>query len=143
MQGADIIVPNSQLITEKVTNWTLSDQRRRIDLPLGVNYGAEPKKVIRLLEELASAHKDILRDPSPQCLFLGYGDSSINFELRAWTDKFDDWPRVMSDLTVSIYDAVIEEGMTFPFPQHDVHLVHDSGTGSAGNASGSGDKGGS
>jgi len=142
MQGADIIVPNSQLITEKVTNWTLSDQKLRIDLPLGVNYGAEPKKVMRLLEELASAHPDILSNPPPQCLFLGYGDSSINFELRAWTDKFDDWPRVKSDLTVSIYDAVHEAGMTFPFNQHDVHLVNDSGTGSAGGtASGSGDKG--
>jgi potassium efflux system protein len=141
MQGADIIVPNSQLITEKVTNWTHSDQRWRIDLPLGVNYGAEPKKVMRLLEELASAHTDILRDPSPQCLFLGYGDSSINFELRAWTDKFDVWPRVRSDLAAAIYDAVIEAGMTFPFPQHDVHLVRDSGTGSAGGTvSGSDDK---
>lgn len=127
-KGADIIVPNSQLITEKVTNWTLSDRRRRIDLPVGVNYGADPKKVICLLEELARAHPGILKNPAPQCLFLGYGDSSINFELRAWTDKFYEWTLIRSDLAVAVYDAVsCEADLSFPFPQRDVHLVFDSG----------------
>jgi small-conductance mechanosensitive channel len=125
-QGADIIVPNSLLINEQVTNWTLSDKKRRIDLPLGVNYGAEPNEVMRLLEELTRSHADILRTPPPQCLFVGYGDSSINFELRAWTDKFNDWPQVKSDLVVAVYHAVYKAGMSFPFPQRDVHLVHDS-----------------
>jgi len=134
-KGADIIVPNSQLISEKVTNWTLSDRKRRIDIPVGVNYGAEPKKVMSMLKELASNHSDVLRNPPPQCLFLGYGDSSINFELRVWTDKFDDWPRVRSDLVVAIYDAVSKEAdVTFPFPQRDVHLVHDFATGSVAGA---------
>jgi small-conductance mechanosensitive channel len=80
---------------------------------------------MRLLEELARSHADILRTPPPQCLFLGYGDSSINFELRAWTDKFNDWPSVKSDLVVAVYHAVNKAGMSFPFPQRDVHLVHD------------------
>jgi small-conductance mechanosensitive channel len=130
-KGADIIVPNSQLVSEKVTNWTLSDRKRRIDLPVGVNYGADPKEVIRLLEEASSRHPDILKNPPPQCIFVGYGDSSINFELRSWTDKFDDWPQVRSDLAVDIYDAVYRAGMSFPFPQRDVHLVYASMPGSA------------
>ena len=87
-QGADIIVPNAQFITEKVTNWTLRDQLRRIDLPLGVNYGAAPQQVIELLEEVARANPRVLKDPPPQALFMGYGDSTINFELRAWTDQY-------------------------------------------------------
>lgn len=125
-RGAEIIVPNSFLISEKVTNWTFSDRRRRIDIPVGVNYGADPNKVMRLMEERATAHPDILESPLPQVLFLGLGDSSINFELRAWTDKFDDWPRVRSDLVVAIYDAVSKNtDVTFPFPQRDVHLVQD------------------
>ena len=80
-QGAEIIVPNSQLVSEQVTNWTLSDQLRRIDLPVGVNYGAEPKKVIELMEAVAAAHPQVLKQPAPRALFVGYGDSSINFEL--------------------------------------------------------------
>lgn len=127
-QGADIIVPNSLLISDKVTNWTRSDLRRRIDVPVGVNYGADPKKVMRMLEELASEHADILKNPPPQCIFLGYGDSSINFELRAWTEQFGDWMRIKSDLVVAIYDAVYDAGMAFPFPQRDVHLVSAHGT---------------
>lgn len=130
-QGADIIVPNSQLITDKVTNWTLSDQLRRIDLPLGVNYGAVPTDVIALLQKVAMANPCILDDPAPQGLLMGYGDSTINFELRAWTDRFDDWPRVRSELAIAVYDAVYAAGMTFAFPQREVRLLHDKEGGSA------------
>jgi len=126
-QGSDIIVPNSQLVTEKVTNWTLSDQLRRIDLPVGVNYSAAPKEVIRILEKVALVNAHILKDPAPQGLFMGFGDSSINFELRAWTDHFDDWPQVRSELASAVYDAVYAAGMTFPFPQREVRLLRDSG----------------
>jgi potassium efflux system protein len=125
--GADIIVPNSQLISDRVTNWTLSDQLRRIDLPVGVNYSAPPQEVIKVLEAVAGAHPRILKNPPPQALFVGYGDSSINFELRAWTDQFDNWPRIRSDLAVALYDAVHEAGMAFPFPQREVRLLPDPG----------------
>ena len=125
MQGAEIIVPNAQLITEQVTNWTLSDQLRRLDLPVGVNYGSEPKKVIELLETVARAHPKVLQDPAPRGLFMSYGDSSINFELRAWTEQTNS-VQVHSDLTVAIYDAVYAAGISFPFPQRDVRLISNS-----------------
>jgi potassium-dependent mechanosensitive channel len=128
-QGAEIIVPNSQLVSEQVTNWTLSDQLRRIDLPVGVNYGAEPKKVIELMETVAVAHPQVLQNPAPRALFLGYGDSSINFELRAWTDQFSSWSQIRSDLTVAIYRAVQEAGISFPFPQREVRVLRDPDTG--------------
>jgi potassium-dependent mechanosensitive channel len=123
-QGAEIIVPNAQLITEQVTNWTLSDQLRRLDLPVGVNYGAAPKKVIELLETVARAHPKVLQDPAPRGLFMSYGDSSINFELRAWTEQTNT-VQVHSDLTVAIYDAVYAAGISFPFPQRDVRVLSD------------------
>lgn len=122
-QGADIVVPNSQFITATVTNWTLSDQLRRIDLPVGVNYGAEPRKVIELLEATARANPSVLAEPPPQCLFTGYGDSSITFELRAWTDRFDTWGGVRSELATAVYDAVYAAGLSFPFPQREVRVV--------------------
>jgi potassium efflux system protein len=130
-QGADIIVPNSQLVAEKVTNWTLSDLLRRIELPVGVSYSSPPNKVIKVLEGVAIAHPQILSEPAPQALFVSYGDSSLNFELRAWTAEFDDWPKVRSALAAGVYDAVRAAGMSFPFPQREVRLLGDPVRGNA------------
>ncbi len=124
--GADIIVPNSQLVTEKVTNWTLSDKLRRVDLPVGVNYGANPKKVVDLLVGVADAHPQVLKNPPPQAYFLSYGDSSINFEVRVWTDQSHSPTQIKSDLASAVYDAVSAAGMSFPFPQREVRLLHDA-----------------
>lgn len=125
-QGAEIIVPNSQLISEQVTNWTFSDRRRRIDLPVGVNYAAEPQKVIEVIEAVAAAHTKVLNDPQPRGLFVGFGESSIDFELRAWTDEFIEWQKIRSELAAAVYDAVRAAGFSFPFPQREVRLLHDS-----------------
>ena len=125
--GADIIIPNSQLVTDRVTNWTFSDRLRRVHLPVGVNYGADPKKVIQLLEQVASGHPDVLHDPAPHALFMNYGDSSINFELRVWPKQFNLAAQVKSDLAGAIYDAVNAAGLSFPVPQREIRIVanHD------------------
>ena len=130
-RGAEIIVPNAQLISGQVINWTLSDRLRRMDLPFGVNYGAEPKRVIELMESVARAHPQVLQHPPPRGLFTGYGDSSINFELWAWTNQFEQWPQIRSDLAVALYDAVRQAGMEFPFPQRVVRLLQDGEPGAA------------
>jgi len=129
VHGSEIIVPNANLITQEVTNWTLSDQLRRIDLAVGVSYGTAPKKVIELLEGVACAHPQVLANPAPRALFMSYGDSSINFELRAWVE-FANWQQIHSDLTVAVYDALYAAGITIPFPQRDVHLIGESDQGS-------------
>ena len=118
-QGAEMIVPNANLITQEVTNWTLTDQLRRLDLPVGVNYGAAPNKVIELLECVARAHPKVLKQPAPLCLFMIYGNSSMKFELRVWTD-YSDSQQVRSDLNVAIYDAIYAAGMSFPFSQREL-----------------------
>jgi len=125
-QGADVIVPNSQLVTKQVTNWMLTDQLRRIDLPVGVNYGAVPEHVMALLETVARAHPQVLPEPPPQAFFMGYGDSAINFTLFAWPDHFNHWAQVKSDLTTSIYEAVSAAGMSFPLPQREVRVLHEA-----------------
>lgn len=127
-QGADIIVPNSQFIAEKVTNWTHGDRSMRIELPIGVDYGTSPKRAIAVLEATARAHPDVLREPPPQAVFIGFGDSSINFELRAWTDEFAHATQIRTDLATAVYDAVKEAGMSFPFPQREVRMLGDSGS---------------
>ncbi len=121
-QGSEVIIPNAQLITGQVTNWTLSDQQRRLDLPVGLSFGAAPTEVIGLLEGVARAHPQVLQDPPPRCLFKGYADSAINFELRAWTDYFTA-NQVQSDLAAAVYDAVYAAGLSFPFPQREARLL--------------------
>jgi small-conductance mechanosensitive channel len=128
-QGAEMIVPNANLITQEVTNWTLTDELRRLDLPVGVSYGSAPMKVIELLESVAGAHPKVLKQPAPRCLFMSYGDSSINFELRVWTE-YSSSQQVHSDLTVAIYDAIYAAGMSFPFPQREVRVLGDGNAGS-------------
>lgn len=125
-QGSDIIIPNAEFITSNVTNWTFSDHLRRIQVPVGVSYASHPKKVIQLLEEVARAQPQILARPAPRCLFLDYGDSAINFELRCWTDQPINYNRIRSDLNSAVYDAVKAAGMSFPFPQREVRLLNDT-----------------
>ncbi len=96
---------------------------RCIDLPVGVNCGAEPQKVIEVIEAVAAAHSKVVKHRAPKAFFVGYGDSSINFELRAWTDRPESWFQTRSELAVSLYDAIRGAGMTFSFPQREVRLV--------------------
>jgi potassium-dependent mechanosensitive channel len=81
-QGSELLVPNANLVSNQVTNWTLSDQRRRVDLPVGVAYGTDMEKVLGLLLNVARSHPEVLRNPEPAAVFQGFSDSSLNFELR-------------------------------------------------------------
>ncbi len=130
-RGAEVIVPNAQLVTERVTNWTLSDRRRRIDLPVGVDYGSPPEKVVEVLEAVARGHSQILTDPAPQAIFIAFGESSINFELRAWTNRFERWPKIQTELAAAVYAALHAAGMSLPFPQREVRVLNDGLAGSA------------
>jgi small-conductance mechanosensitive channel len=123
-QGAEIIVPNAHLITQEVTNWTLSDRLRRLDLPVGVSYDAAPKKAIEVLERAARAHPNVLNQPAPVCVFLSYGDNSMNFELRVWTD-YTNSQQVRTDLNVAIYDAIYAAGMSFPSHERKLVALND------------------
>ena len=120
--GAEMIIPNSELVSQRVINWTLSDRQRRIDIPVGVAYGTDRHQVLALLLEVAEANPDVLDHPEPLPLFRGFGASSLDFELRAWTERFENFYRVQSDLSVQISDALDRAGIEIPFPQRDLHL---------------------
>jgi len=117
-----LIVPNGQLISDKVTNWTLSNRQRRIELRVGVAYGSDPKRVIALLTEVAGAHPLALKCPAPQTLMTEFGTDSLNFEVRLWTDDYDQWLQIKSDVAVAIADALAEAKIQIPFSQRDLHL---------------------
>jgi potassium efflux system protein len=121
LEGAEVIVPNSELITQDVINWTRSGTRRRVEVLVGVAYGNDPAKVIGLLTDVALQHPDVRGHPQPFTLFLGFGDNALNFSVRAWTDSLD-WPVVRSDIAVAISAALRDAGIEIPFPQRDLHL---------------------
>lgn len=122
LQGAEVIVPNGQLISEKVINWTLTDQYRRLEVNVGVAYGNDPAEIIRILTDAVSDHPDVLKEPAPGCLFLGFGDNSLDFQARAWTSKTSQWVVVQSDLAVAMSKALKDAGVEIPFPQRDLNL---------------------
>jgi small-conductance mechanosensitive channel len=122
-QGAEIIVPNAQLVSEQVVNWTLSDRNHRLELSIGVNYGANPEDVIQVLEKAATSHPRILKNPPPKALFIEFGENSMNFELQIWSNRFLDWTQIKSELGVTVYHAIHAAGMSFPFPQREVRLI--------------------
>jgi len=122
-EGADVIVPNGDFVSNAVTNWTLTDRLRRIDVPVGVAYGSDPEQILAMLRAVAGAHPYIVEAPKSVALFTGFGDSALNFELRAWTDHFDQWVATRSELAVAINAKLTEAGISVPFPQRDVNLV--------------------
>jgi small-conductance mechanosensitive channel len=121
-EGAEVIVPNSNLISSEVVNWTLSDQKRRVRVEVGVAYGTDPHDVISLLKKVAGEHSEVLSYPEPTVVFLQFGDSALNFRLMFWTATFDDFFRVRSEVYVAVNDAFKEAGITIPFPQRDLHV---------------------
>ena len=115
-EGAEVIVPNGTLISDPVTNWTLTDRMRRIDLSVGVAYGSDPVVVIDTLRGVAGGHPLVVEAPGPVALFVGFGERALNFELRAWTDRFDEWVTVRSELAISIAKAFAAAGIRMPLP---------------------------
>ena len=121
-QGAEVIVPNATLISGNLINWTLADRTRRLDLPIGVAFGNDPQRVIALLIEVAASVPGVLGKPAPVAFFQGFGDSALNFELRAWTDRFEEWVSIRSQMAVAVNNRLKAEGVEIPFPQRDVNL---------------------
>jgi small-conductance mechanosensitive channel len=119
-EGADVVVPNGTLLSEKLVNWTLSDMTRRIDVDVGVAYGSDANQVLELLKQVALSTKGIISQPEPLVLLTGLGASSLNVGVRAWTGDFNDWLTIRSDLTTRIYAALREAGIGIPVSKQDL-----------------------
>ncbi len=119
--GADVIVPNSELITKAVVNWSLTDFYRRTDIMIGAAYGTDPQKVLNILTELTATQTGVMRQPEPLITFDQFADSSLNFTVRFWS-KLDTRLQIRSELNIRINEAFEENGIEIPFPQRDVHL---------------------
>src|SRR4029453_15811971 len=120
--GAEVIVPNSTLTSQQVTNWTLSDRLRRGVVPVGVASTTDPQRVREILRNVAGARPKALGDPAPFALCTGLGDSRLNFELRVWTAHFEEAESVLSQLTLGVHAALRGAKIEIPYPQQDVHI---------------------
>ncbi|MDH5571433.1 MAG: mechanosensitive ion channel, partial [Gammaproteobacteria bacterium] len=125
---ADVIVPNSELITAKVKNWMLRDPYGRISVPIGVGYNSDVDKVHQILLDIANKHPMVLKDhpllSSPKVLFRTFGDSSLNFELRCFISDIDQRLNVISEFNFAIIKAFRRAGIEIPFPQQVVTITN-------------------
>ena len=118
-----IIVPNLQLTSNPVTNWSHGGSRVRIRIPVGVAYGTDPDRVREILLVVAASHPDVLKEPRSTVYFDAFGDNAINFELAVWTETMTHSPRrFRSDLNFLIERAFREHAIEIPFPQRVVHF---------------------
>jgi small-conductance mechanosensitive channel len=121
--GTEHLIPNETLITTEVINWSHSNNLVRVDLPVGVSYGSDLEKARDLMLEAAADSPRVLTDPAPACLLLGFGDSTVNLELRAWiSDPQNGVGAIKSNLLWGIWHRFKEHGIELPFPQRDLHF---------------------
>lgn len=122
---ADVIVPNSDLISGKVTNWMLRDPRGRVKIPISVAEGSDTALAKNLLLELAQQHALVVTDgsaPEPNVMFKSFGESGLNLELRCFIVNIDNRMQVLSDLNFAIDAAFRAHGIEMPYPQRDLHI---------------------
>ena len=122
----EILIPNENLITQEVINWSYSSRKIRIRIPVGISYNADPHEAISLLEEAARGIDRVLDDPGPKCRLVGFGDNSVDLQLRFWIrDPSNGVANITSTVMLSIWDTLKANGIEIPYPQRDVHLDTD------------------
>ena len=119
---AEVTIPNADLVSNQVTNWTLSSRLVRLIIPVGVAYGSDVPLVIETLMTCATTNPDVVKRPAPQVLFLSFGESSLDFELRVWVSDVDQRLKAKSELHQEIDRRFREANIEIAFPQRDLHL---------------------
>ena len=121
-----IIIPNSEFINSRVINWSHNDRRIRFNYLVSVSYNEDPRRVRKLLLEVAKENNAVLKHPPPDILFREYADSALIFNLRVWTYEYTDRPNVLkSQLYYAIFKKFRENNISIPFPQRDIHIKSD------------------
>jgi len=120
--GATVVIPNSNLITDAVTNWTHHSHRGRIKIAIGVGYDSDPEQVQNILLECAKAHQRVLKRPGPNVFFMDFGADALVFELRAYLADINNSISTKSDLRFAILKALRQAKIEIPYPQRDLHI---------------------
>lgn len=126
--GKEYLIPNEDLITQQVVNWSFSNRAVRLKIAVGVSYQSDVRKALDLMMQSAEEHKRVLTSPPPATRLVGFGDNSVDLELRIWVnDPEAGVVNVASDIRLHIWDLFHENGIEFPFPQRDLHITSADG----------------
>lgn len=120
--GADVIIPNGDLLNQHMTNWTMGSSKRRYEINIGVAYGTDLKFTKSLIEAILSKHKLVLKNPDPMVLVTEFNDSSIDFAIKYWVPHFNYGNEVKSELNIEIDEVFKANKIVIPFPQQDIHI---------------------
>lgn len=121
--GVETLIPNENLITTEVINWSYSDKQVRIKLPVQISYEDDPEAAMAILAQAAQASTRVLQNPPPAQRLMGFGDSGIDLELRVWIrDPQLGVNNVRSELNIAIWKGFKKAGITIPYPQQDLHV---------------------
>ena len=120
-----IVVPNSHLTSNKVTNWTYKTFSSRFQITVGVDYSSDVPTVMKIIQEAAAANENVLKSPKPFARFEDYGDSSLDFSVYFWSKRLFEIENIKSDIRVDIFKRFKEQGISIPFPQRVVHYAKD------------------
>jgi potassium efflux system protein len=121
-QRQTVILPNSELINAAVGNWTHRNKVGRVEIPIGVAYGSDPRRIHQMLVDIAASHPVVLKNPEPMVLFVGFGDSSLNFEVRFFLADITSQIAVSNEIRFQIVERLAEAGIEIPFPQRDLTI---------------------
>jgi small-conductance mechanosensitive channel len=125
--GKEWLIPNEDLITQRVVNWSFSHDRLRLPITLGISYHSDVRKAMALAVEGAKAAGRVLKDPEPVCRLMGFGDSSVDLELRIWiNDPSAGVINVRSEVLLEVWDRFHANNISIPFPQRDLHIKDGS-----------------
>ncbi|MEZ7957952.1 MAG: mechanosensitive ion channel [Rubritalea sp.] len=123
----EILIPNEDFITNNVVNWSFSDTNVRIRTNVGVSYDTDVEKAIKVCEEASTNIPRVLKNPAPRCLLMGFGDSSIDLQVRFWiNDANEGVANVRSQVLLEIWKAFRDNGIAIPFPQREITIKHSS-----------------
>ena len=121
-EGSEVIVPNGDLLSQNLINWTLSNTHKRICLAVGVAYGTDIEKVKAIFKDILAADKEVMVEPAPLILLDKFGESSVDFKVLCWIRDIDNWLLIRSVLMSNVFEAFYKSGIVSPFPQRDVNL---------------------
>ncbi len=120
----EVLIPNEDFITQRVVNWSFTDRNVRVRANVGIAYGSDVREAIEMCTKAASEAERVLEEPGPRTLLVGFGESSIDLEIRFWiADPQNGVTSVRSEVLLNVWDAFKEHGIEIPFPQRDVRLI--------------------
>ena len=121
--GIEHLIPNEELIIQRVENWSFSNKLIRLRAPVGISYDSDVRKAMALCLEAAMATSRVQKDPEPKVQLIGFGDSAVNLEIRIWVDDPEEGrANIISEVLLNVWDLFKEHGIGIPYPQRDLHI---------------------